>query len=99
MESSDGFERGVRIQLDKEVWSEAGCKEFFQRLNFEPSPHEANGSKVTMMAPVRKLDRKLLHFAATAVTAVFGKGISVLDCGDLFCKINSDGLSHVITTP
>ena len=76
MESSDGFERGVRVQLDKEVWSELGCKEFFQRLNFELSPHEVNGSRVTMVAPVRKLDRKMLHFAATAVTAVFGKGKS-----------------------
>ena len=73
MESPDGFERGVRIQLEKEVWTETGCKEFFQRLNFECIPQEVNGARVTMSAPVLKLDRKMLHFATTAITAVFGE--------------------------
>ncbi len=76
MESADGFERGVRIQLEKGVWSEAGCKEFFQRLNFELVPHDQNGSRVTMTAPVVKLERKMLHFATTAITAVFGKSMA-----------------------
>ena len=73
MESPDGFERGVHIQLEKDVWMEAGCKEFFQKLNFEMMQKELNSPWVTMSAPVVKLDRKMLHCATTAVNAVFGE--------------------------
>ena len=75
LETPDGFERGVQVQLEKEVWGRIGCREFFQNLNFEPihRDREFRGSLVTLTSPVVKLDRKMLHFATTAIMAVFGE--------------------------
>ena len=50
-----------------------GCAEFLQKLNFELSRSESHSPCVTLSAPAVKLDRKTLHFAVTAVSAVFGK--------------------------
>lgn len=83
LESPDGFERGVHVQLEKEVWGRAGCREFLQKLNFEPSRQDFHGPWVTLSSPVVKLDRKVLHLATTAIVAVFGKWIA-----DLFTLLN-----------
>lgn len=75
LESPDGFDRGVQVQLEKEVWGRAGCREFLQKLNFEPSRQDLHGPWVTLTSPVVKLDRKILHLATTAIVAVFGENI------------------------
>lgn len=73
LESPDGFERGVHVKLEKEVWGRAGCREFLQKLNFEASQQDVRSPWVTLCSPAVKLDRKTLHFATTAIIAVFGK--------------------------
>lgn len=73
LENPDGFEKGVHIQLEKEVWGRAGCREFLQKLNFEPSRQDFRGPWVTLSSPAIKLDRKTLHLATTSIVAVFGK--------------------------
>lgn len=73
LESPDGFERGVHVKLEKEVWGRAGCREFLQKLNFEPARQDFHGASVTLCSPAVKLDRKTLHLATTAIVAVFGR--------------------------
>ncbi len=64
----------VQVKLDKSVWTTTGTNEFFRHLNFEPSNHlEPHSDKVLLSAPAVKLERKMLHFAGTAITAVFGE--------------------------
>lgn len=85
MESPESFERGVRVQLEKEIWGVNGCAEFLQKLNFELSRTEPHSPWVTLSAPAVKLDRKMLHFAVTAISAVFGKATNLkLSCFLLF---------------
>lgn len=73
LESHDGFEHGVHIQLTKEIWAINGCSEFFQNLNFTLSQTDANSPLVTLSAPAVKLERKVLHFASTSIAAVCGE--------------------------
>ncbi len=73
MESPDGFERGVHVQLEKEAWGRAGCSEFLKKLNFEPTRQDFHGPWVTLSSAVVKLDRRTLHFATTAIMATFGE--------------------------
>ena len=70
LDSHDGFEKGIHVQLPKEIWAIAGCSDFFQNLNFALSQTEAHSPWVTLSAPAVKLERKLLHFASTSVAAV-----------------------------
>ena len=72
LESPEGLERGVQLQMEREVWGANGCSEFFRQLHFEPSGRDPT-PWVVLTAPASKLDRKTLHFAATAVIAVFGE--------------------------
>lgn len=70
LDSHDGFEKGIHVQIPKEIWAIAGCSDFFQNLNFALSQTEAHSPWVTLSAPAVKLERKLLHFASTSITAV-----------------------------
>lgn len=70
LDSHDGFEKGIHVQLPKEIWAIAGCSDFFQNLNFALSQTEAHSPWVTLSAPAVKLERKLLHFASTSIAAV-----------------------------
>ena len=70
LDSHDGFEKGIHVQLPKEIWAVAGCSDFFQNLNFALSQTEAHSPWVTLSAPAVKLERKLLHFASTSIAAV-----------------------------
>ena len=74
LDSPNGIEQEVHVKLDKSVWATSGCTEFFRHLNFELSNNlETHRDKVTLSAPAMKLERKMLYFAATAITAVFGE--------------------------
>ncbi len=69
----------VQVKLDKSVWTTTGSNEFFHHLNFEPSNHlDSQSDKVVLSAPAVKLERKMLHFAATAITAVFGECLATV---------------------
>ena len=70
LDSHDGVEKGVHVQIPKEIWAIAGCSDFFQNLNFALSQTEAHSPWVTLSAPAVKLERKLLHFALTSIAAV-----------------------------
>ena len=70
LDSHDGFEKGIHVQLPKEIWAIAGCSDYFQNLNFALSQTEAHSPWVTLSAPAVKLERKLLHFASTSIAAV-----------------------------
>ena len=72
-----GTKEVSRIQLQKEVWGRTGCREFLQKLNFEPAHQDFHGPWVTLTSPVVKLDRKVLHLATTAIVAVFGEYMCV----------------------
>ena len=67
------MEHGVHIQVEREVWETNGCTTFLQKLNFELSGKGRSTPWVTLSAPAARLDRKTLHFAATAIIAVFGE--------------------------
>lgn len=71
--SPESVERGVHIQVEREVWETNGCTTFLQKLNFELSGKGRSTPWVTLSAPAARLDRKTLHFAATAIVAVFGE--------------------------
>ena len=73
LESPDSLAQGVNIQVEREVWDTNGCTAFLQKLNFEPSGKSHTMPWVTLSAPAMRLDRKTLHFAATALIAVYGK--------------------------
>ena len=66
----DGSERGIHIQLEKEVWERDGCREFLQELNFEPTRQNFHGPWVTLSSAAMKLD---LKSATTSIIAVFGE--------------------------
>ena len=80
LDGPDNFERGVNVQLEREVWSKAGCSEFFQRLNFTAMGGDPKSPSVMLTAPAAKLDRRTLHFAATAVVAAFSECHSAAAC-------------------
>ena len=67
------MEHGVHIQVEREVWETNGCTTFLQKLNFELLGKGRSAPWVTLSAPAARLDRKTLHFAATAIIAVFGE--------------------------
>ena len=73
LESPESLDRGIQVQVEREVWDVAGCPEFFQRLQFDVSKTHSHTPWILLTAPASKLDRKTLHFAATAVLAVFGE--------------------------
>lgn len=75
LDSHDGFEHGIHIQIAKEIWAISGCPDFFQNLNFVLSQTEAHSAWVTLSAPAVKLERKILHFASTSIAAVCGECI------------------------
>ena len=70
LDSHDGFEKGIHVQIPKDIWAITGCSDFFQNLNFALSQTEAHSPWVTLSAPAVKLERKLLHFASTSIAAV-----------------------------
>ena len=73
LDSHDGFEHGIHVQITKEISDIIGCSEFFHNLNFALSQTEAHSPWVTLSAPAVKLERKVLHFASTSIAAVCGE--------------------------
>ena len=80
LESPDSLAQGVNIQVERDVWDTNGCTAFLQKLNFEPSGKSHTMPWITLSAPAMRLDRKTLHFAATALVAVYGKCVCVCVC-------------------
>ena len=66
----DGSERGIHIQLKKEIWGRDGCREFLQELNFKPTRQNFHGPWVTLFSAAMKLDLKSVTIS---IIAVFGE--------------------------
>lgn len=76
METAEGVRRGVKVQLERGVWSSPGCSDFFGQLGFKAATQLTSESPwVTLQAPSTTVDRRTLQSAITALHAVFGKGV------------------------
>ncbi len=73
MESVENSRKGLRVQLEREVWAVPGCLEFFQQLGFKLPSTDHRSPWVTLSSPPNTIDKKTLHSAVIAIQAVFGK--------------------------
>ena len=66
----------VKVQVGREAWESTGCKEFLQPLHFEVAEqfNYSSSPLLALAAPLPLLESKMLHFAVTAIVAVFGEG-------------------------